>query len=147
MKSDEYEEYNDWIELYNHTDKPVNIGGLYITDNLEDPLKHQIPFYNAEATTIPTGEFILLWADGEVNQGIRHLNFRLDQAGEQIGLVQLVNGEAVFIDSLSYNNQSADISFGRYSDGSADWYAFTQPTPMESNILTNIWIKDIFWPN
>jgi len=137
VSADQYEEYDDWIEIYNSTDKPVNIGGLFITDNLEDPFKHQIPFYDAEATTIPAGEFILLWADGEVNQGILHLNFRLDQAGEQIGLVQMVDGEAVFIDSLTYNGQVMDISFGRYTDGAGDWYSLTEPTPMQSNIWTS----------
>jgi len=142
VNTDDFEDYDDWIEIYNSTDKPVNIGGLYITDSLKYPLKYQIPFYKAEETTIPAGDFILLWADGEVNQGILHLNFRLNQSGEQLGLAQLVNGEAVFIDSLSYGNQSADITFGRYSDGYPDWYAFTEPTPRESNILTYIQEKD-----
>ena len=142
VNADEYNDYDDWIEIYNSTDKPVNIGGLYITDNLEDPFKYQIPSYNSEKTTIPAGEFILLWADGEVNQGILHLNFKLDQAGEEIGLVQIIDGEAVFIDSLSYGDQAMDISFGRYTDGSDNWHAMSEPTPLESNIWTYIQEKD-----
>jgi len=136
--ADEFEEYDDWIEIYNSTDKPVNIGGLYITDNLGNPTKHRIPIHNSEATTISAGDFILVWADGEPGQGILHLNFRLDQNGEQIGLVQVVDDEAVFLDSLSYGGQVMDISFGRYADGTDDWFALTVPTPAQSNIFTSV---------
>jgi len=138
VHSDEYKDFDDWIELYNSTEIPVNIGGLYITDNLEDPFKHHIPNNNPEATTIPAGDFLLLWADGEENEGTLHLNFKLDRAGEQIGLVQFVESKATYIDSLSYGLQDTDISFGRYSDGSESWYSLIEPTPLQSNILTSI---------
>ena len=138
VHSDEYKEFDDWIELYNSTEIPVNIGGLYITDKLEDPFKHHIPNHNPEATTIPAGGFLLLWADGEENEGILHLNFKLNQAGEQIGLVQFIESKATYIDSLTYGWQDTDISFGRFTDGSESWYSLAEPTPLQSNILTSI---------
>ena len=44
IKTDENGEYDDWIEIYNGTENEINIGGLYITDNLDNVDKYQIPF-------------------------------------------------------------------------------------------------------
>jgi hypothetical protein len=136
--ADEFGEYPDWIEFYNSTNQAVNLGGMYITDNLDDPCKHQIPMYAPELTTIPAKGFIIFWADRQVEQGILHLRFRLDIFGEQIGLSQMMESETVYIDSLSFGWQASDISYGRYPDGSDNWFEFTVPTPKQSNIITGI---------
>jgi len=64
---------------------------------------------------------------------VRHLGFKLDKAGEQIGLAQDLDTGFVFVDSLSYGVQSADVSFGRYPDGSMTWASFGRSTPGSSN--------------
>ena len=33
----------DWIELYNGSNEPIELNGLYLTDNINDPTKWQIP--------------------------------------------------------------------------------------------------------
>lgn len=33
---------DDWFEIYNPQTLPVDIGGLYLTDDLSDPLQFQI---------------------------------------------------------------------------------------------------------
>ena len=38
------------------------------------------------------------------------------------------------IDGLSFDQQGADISYGRAIDGDGNWQFFTAPTPGESNI-------------
>ena len=43
VHADEYGDFDDWIELYNSADKPMNIAGLYLTDNLANPFKHRMP--------------------------------------------------------------------------------------------------------
>ena len=35
---DEVGEYDDWVELYNSSSGPIDVGGMYIADNLEDEL-------------------------------------------------------------------------------------------------------------
>jgi hypothetical protein len=116
----------------------VNLGGLYITDNLDNPLKYQIPMNDAELTTVPAKGFILFWADRQTEQGALHLSFVLDRLGEQIGLAQAMEDNFRYIDSLTYTVQQTDISYGRYPDGSDDWYEFDTPTPEQSNVITNI---------
>jgi hypothetical protein len=133
--SDEYGDYDDWIELYNDTDKPVNVAGLYVTDDLSNPLKYRIPLYDLSSTFIPAKGFLLLWADGETEEGALHLGFRLDQNGESIGMVQPYEGKAWFLDSLSYFSQATNNSYGRYPDGSV-FHPLTEPTPLASNIFT-----------
>jgi len=47
---DEAGQYPDWIELYNGTNEPVTLSGLFLTDDLDEPTKWQIPV----AVTGPT---------------------------------------------------------------------------------------------
>jgi hypothetical protein len=133
--ADEYGDYNDWIELYNASDQPINVAGLYVTDDLSNPFKYRLPLYDLSSTVIPAEGFLLLWADGETEEGVLHLGFRLDQAGESIGLVQSNEGSAWFLDSLSYGNQDINRSYGRYPDGS-ELHHLSEPTPLGSNIYT-----------
>ena|GEM_PF-4093732 len=36
-------EYDDWIEIYNAGSTPINLGGMYLTDDAGDPTKWMIP--------------------------------------------------------------------------------------------------------
>ncbi len=36
-------EYPDWIELYNASDSNIVLNGMYLTDDINDPTKYQIP--------------------------------------------------------------------------------------------------------
>ncbi len=129
--ADDNDEYDDWIEIYNPNDFPVNIGGFYITDDLTDMTAYQIPDTDSSATTIPAGGFILLWADKDSDQGVLHVELKLSSGGEQIGLVA-PNG-TTFIDSLTFGEQTTDVSYGRKPDGSDNWEFFDTPTPGASN--------------
>ena len=46
-------QYDDWIELYNPTDGAIDVGGLYLTDDLANPTQWRIPTGNPAATTLP----------------------------------------------------------------------------------------------
>ena len=39
----DFDDYSDWIELYNDEDIDVDIGGYFITDNLNSPTRYQFP--------------------------------------------------------------------------------------------------------
>ncbi len=125
--ADEYGEYDDWIEIYNPGPDPVDIGGMYITDDLSDLTAWQIPTTAPDSTTIQPNDFLVLWADKQPEQGILHVNIKLSSGGEQVGLVA-PNGTTV-IDSLTFGPQTTDVSYGRYPDGSDNWQTFANPTP------------------
>lgn len=133
---DEYGGFDDWIELYNAGDSPVDLAGKYFTDDLDQPDKFQIAGLSPQLTTISAGGFLLLWADNEPEQGVLHLGFKLSMEMEQIGLY-MTDGITV-IDTLSFGEQSADHSYGRYPDGDTSWTSAVIPTPGYSNMLTGL---------
>ncbi len=129
-------EVEDFIEIYNPGDEAVDIGGLWITDDLEEPDNwEQIPTTDASVTTVAAGGHIVIWADKDQDtQGILHTDdIKLSADGEQIGLIFISGTDTVFVDSLSFGEQTDDISYGRYPDGSANWESFNTPTPGATN--------------
>lgn len=123
--------YDDWFEIYNAGDEAVNIGGMYVTDNMDDLKAYQIPATDAAKTTIPAGGFIVIWADNEPDQGQLHAAFALSGGGESIAIIE--SDGRLIIDSYEYEAQQTDLSYGRNPDGSDTWEVFSQPTPGASN--------------
>jgi len=123
----DFQDYSDWIEIYNTTEAAINLDGYYLTDNLEDTTKWQIP----SNTTIESRGFLLFWADGrDQTLSAYHTNYKLQKAGEEIGLF---SPDGVLIDHFIYDAQTTDISFGRQPDCNPNWYPFTFPTPNSTN--------------
>ena len=56
----DYDDYSDWLELYNAGEQPVDLSGYFLTDNLNRPTRWQIP----QGTVIEPKGFLLFWADG-----------------------------------------------------------------------------------
>ena len=103
----------DWFELYNPGPTPADLGGYFLTDNLVDPFKFQVP--NNGHYIIPANAFLLVWADGETGQnttdrGDLHAGFNLRQGGEAIGLFA-ADGRP--IDTVTFGAQSENVSEGR----------------------------------
>lgn len=126
--ADEYGEYEDWVEIYNRSCLDFNLGGFHLTDDPEQPDRFVLP-----DTTLPSGGFLLIWCDDDVEQGPLHANFKLSGAGEFIGLYDRSDHGLIPIDTLSFGPQSADVSYGRTIDGGGVWVFFAQPTPGGSN--------------
>lgn len=140
----DFDDFSDWIELYNDEDTDVNIGGYYLTDDLTQPMKWQFP----PNIVIPAKGFFLVWADGYNDvpgktytrnwwpYNIRfttkwcHTNFKLNANGDKIALFDSANN---LIDSVSFSEQLTDVSYGRKPDGSNYLYYFGEPTPLSSN--------------
>jgi hypothetical protein len=131
--SDERGKYSDWIELFNGNTKPIDVGGLYLTDDINSLFIHQVPSGSPQATTIPPGGFCTFWADGDSARGIFHLNFKLNNNGETVSLVYKDGSEPVILDSLRYGSLGSDESFGRTPDGGEDLGNFANPTPAYPN--------------
>jgi hypothetical protein len=128
--TDENGDYDDYIEIYNYGDEAVDIGGLFIADdigNYDD--YYQIPAGN-DSTIIQPGDFLLLWADKESEQGVLHVEIKLSSDGEQIGL--FMPDSTTVVDTLTFGEQSDDVSYGRYPDGSDTWQLMN-PTPGAAN--------------
>jgi hypothetical protein len=123
----DFNEYSDWIELYNAGSSSVNLNGYYLTDNIDNPDKWKI----SQDAVISAKGFILLWTDGQ-NIGL-HTSFKISASGEEIGLY---SPSLKLLDSVSFGAQNNDISFGRSPNGTANWRYFLKPTPNASNNTT-----------
>lgn len=129
---------SDWIELYNTTDTPVSIAGLYISDDATDPHKYQIPATDATATTLPAYGHLLLWADDNATAatpGEIHLPFKLANAAEQHVILTSANDE--WSDTLCYHAHGDAESVGRWPDGGRNIYRLNRPSIGQSNLLTS----------
>lgn len=125
---DEAESYEDWIELYNAEDEAVDLSGMYLTDDAEDPTQWQI----AEGTTIEAGGFLIIWADKDEEQGDNHASFKLSSNGETL-LLYHIDG-ATPVDSFEFGEHQSDVSYGRYVDGSDTFHVMLTPTPGAANV-------------
>ena len=129
---DEFGEYEDWIELYNQGGQEVNFGGLYLTDDGDDPTKSRIRQNSPDSTSIQSGGYKVLFADGTPDQGILHTDFRISADGEELGLVQLVGLDTIWLDHVVFGALSQGNSLSRINDGGALWVQ-QAPTPGYSN--------------
>ncbi len=139
----EYGKTPDWIEIFNPNEFDIDLGGLYITDNLLVPDKFQISTQNPEMTTVPAKGFKLFIADGSRLFNAKYVDIQLSTRGEEVGLYEKVDGGFNLIDSLIFPPLMPDASFGRYPDGEDAWFLFSQlPTPGATNKRSDQIIPD-----
>lgn len=125
---DNNSEYNDWIELYNSSSTTVNLSGYYISDNINNPTKFQIP-----SGTVPANGFTRVFCSGRgiVNGVWIHANFKLTQCKSEE--IVLSNPSGAIVDSVTIRRHQLEHSWGRSSDGAATWSVFKIPTSNTSN--------------
>ncbi len=125
---DEAGAYEDWVEIYNPGTEAIDLSGMSMTDDLSDPTQWQF----ASGTTIAAGGYLIVWADGDTDQGDDHATFKLSSGGEEIGLYH--TDGITLIDSVTFGEQVTDVSYGRFPDGSETFVSMTTPTPSATNV-------------
>jgi len=127
---DDFGQHSAWIEIYNSAHNTVDIGGLYLTDDIKNPRKYFIP-KGQPLTMIPQKSYIVFWADNEPDRGIRHLNFKLAES-KTICLFES-NGQTL-LDSVTIKSpQPVDVTYGRLVDGGVQWGFLEKSTPVANN--------------
>ena len=134
---DEYGKKGDWIELYNTTDKEIDVEGMYLTDNPEKPTKYMITKGDTRANTkIPAHGYLVIWCDNKratTNQGL-HATFKIDGDGGQVALMA---ADRSWTDVITYEAHDARTTVGRYPDGGNDVYAMNVTTIGARNLMTS----------
>ena len=131
----EYFKHNDWVELYNTTDQPIDVEGMYLSDNLKKPQKYQITKGNTSINTIiPAHGYLVIWCDKLDPLSQLHASFKLDADG---GDVLLTAADESWNDHLVYTTMKGDETVGRYPDGSANVIKMNLPTIAKSNITSS----------
>lgn len=129
---DNDKEYSDFIELYNNTDKEINLEGYFLTDELTASKKWSFP-----KLIIKPGEYLIIYASGknkcDLSKRICHTNFKLDKDGET---VSLLNNKGKVINKTKYNYMNPDESLSYVLDK----YQITVSTPGRENIVEEVYV-------
>lgn len=135
------DEHEPWLEIYNPNLFQVNLSDYYIS-NTDDALLYQIAHTNPVLTVVPAGEWLILWCDGEEEEGENHIPISLATTG---GTLRLTAPDAVTeVDSYDYEETSADISYGRSPDAALSSITFSTPTPRVTNTLIIVIPEELY---
>lgn len=120
----------DWVELYNPTDKDIDLSGFGFTNSIKD-LKRSVPFHFADGTIIKSHGYLVLYCTGgtgETDDDPLCTGFKLSKDGETLLLIDRNNVECA---ELTVPKLEADTSYARTEKG--DYAVTTVPTPAEAN--------------
>ena len=134
-RTDNAGDRDPWIELYNSGATAIDLSSFFLTDTYTNLTKWAFP----PGTSIGSGQFLLVWADGEPGEAIAgtpHTSFRLNPTNGSLALVRNQGSPATpaVMDYLDYVQLSPDRSFGSYPDGEPRRRRlFFHPTPNATN--------------
>jgi spore coat protein CotH len=111
--ADQDGEYDDWIEFYNNSTEEISLLGYFLSDDLADLTQWAFP-----DTTIAPDDYLIVWADNDEEQEGLHANFKLSSSGESILLT--IAGLDI-IDEVSFGQQYADTTTGRFPNGTGEF--------------------------
>lgn len=127
----EYFDKEDWVELYNTTDKSIDLAGMYLSDNINKPTKFQFQAGDVSTVIEPYG-YRVVWCDKVEAQSQLHTSFKL---GNEPAFVVLTASDQTWADTLQYCAHDGSQTVGRYPDGSNTVYAMNVPTIGKSNTI------------
>lgn len=127
---DEHADYDDWIEIFNPTAYDISTKGLYLTDEYWNLDKWEMP-----DKVIRSNSYMIIWADEEQDESLFHTNFKLASNG---GELMLTDGTNDFINWVDYPSMDADISYGRYPNGTGPFADILPTFNANNNQATTI---------
>ena len=117
--ADEDGDFPDWIELYNPSDRPIQLDDLSLSDNAANLGKWKLPNVAIE----PKG-YLIVFASGK-NRSLEtsplHANFKISADGET---VLLTKGLDEIIDQITLGRLENDESLGRVNSMEIPWQVF-----------------------
>ena len=130
----------DWIELYNTTDRPIAIGGWFLSDSANDPTKYQI----SNGTVVPAKGYVVFYENAHFGNpsapGCR-VPFALSEAGDAVYLTSGSNGQPTgYNEHEAFGASERGTSFGRYTrpDGVTHFVRLSQITPGAANAYPKV---------
>ncbi|MDO4853298.1 MAG: lamin tail domain-containing protein [Clostridia bacterium] len=120
----------DWIELYNPTDRDIDLGGYGLTDELKKQYKYTFP----TGTVLKSHAYLVLYCTGGTTASDADpycTGFALSQEGEQL---YLIDGSYVELDEVNVPFLETDTAYARTESGA--FAVTTVATPGEKNMLS-----------
>jgi hypothetical protein len=117
---DQWGGFEDWVELYNAGNSPIDLEGYFLSDRIGDPTQFVFP-----DTTLLPNEYLIIWCDMGLMEPGLHTFFRLGGDGDDI---LLSNPDTLTIDYVSFGIITSDESEGRFANGTGPMSCFISPT-------------------
>ena len=121
--------FPDLIELYYDGPDALDLSGLSISDDPDNPSRFVFP----SGSKIDPGEYLVLYANSNANTSGIHLGFSLDGNGESL---YLYDRDGTLLDSVEFGVQLADFSIGR--TGPNGQWCLTVPTFGGPNVTQSL---------
>lgn len=116
---------SDWIELYNSSDKSINLGEYYLSDDKEDLYKCSLPSIELS----PGSYYVIHSICDEMAEEEVCLNFRISERGETLYLSKQTGGA---IDAVNVPEMDTNTTWSRIPDAGYEW-SNTEQTYQYSN--------------
>lgn len=114
----------DWVELYNFSDDPIDLGNYYLSDDEDDLYKCNLP-----AVTLLPGNYYVIHSEcEEMTEEEGCLNFRIKAEGETLYL----SNRIAVIDVVSVPKLGINMTWSRLRDAGREW-GITERTYCFSN--------------
>jgi len=110
---DETGDFPDWIEVYNNTDKSLDISGFGLADELISAAKWTFP----EGSVIQPRGYLVVFCSGDPTRGKMHTPFKLSASDDVI----LSNVSGKVVDSITLKPVTSGYSLGRSASDAASW--------------------------
>jgi len=117
--------FPDMIELTYDGPANINLGGMRLSDSLDDPDK----FVFEPGLTLSPGQYLVIYADDNDTAPGIHTGFALNNNGEGVYLFNALNE---LIDGVTFGQQMPDVSLGRF--GTDQHWTLTVPTFGSANV-------------
>ena len=131
-EADQDGEFDDWIEFYNNGSSSIDLEGYYLSDDADELDQWVFP----AGTIIQAGGYLIVWADDDEDQAGLHASFKLSAAAESIFLVD-TDGTSI-LDEVTYFDQTTDISFGRFPNGTGNFQTMSPTFSAENNGIVGV---------
>ncbi len=120
------QKYEDWIEVHNTTDAPVDISNWGLSDKETKPLKWLFP----TNTILGPDDYLVVWCSGrDTYDGQYHSNFKLTQTkGNEFVILSDPNGNQV--DGTPYELTMLEHSRVKVN---GEWLVSVSPSPGNGN--------------
>lgn len=121
-------DYEDWIELYNTGSSAVNLGGYFLSDDINNIAKWEFPI-----VSIAANGYLLVYCSNKntASGSYIHTSFKLTQTKAES--IVFSNPQEKILDSQTLQITQSGHSMGLTSDGGSTWGVFKSPTPNAAN--------------
>lgn len=129
-------DFEDWVEFYNPTGADVSLEGYYLTDTPTDLMKFELP---AEAVVPGNGYLVVLFTGlyeaDPFWEGYINSSFKVTQTAGESFIFSDPGGAELegWTFGVDISTNTMNNSWGRSSDGAADWVIHLNPSPEGAN--------------